>query len=263
MGVNLMTIDIQTDNGFSTFMELANTGKLDNLDANLDLDMLIQKQAYEDDESFADIEKRQYSIRSQVETELSARYAEKFASKIPSYVLDRIDEACDLYGVEKVARELYPINTANEMFSAEEEESEKYASSTEYGTELNTCLAARALLFPDHAEDLEELAKLASTVPPITMVDLIKEADEIIGADLPWITSRVGSAEYAVFEKRASEVMVCINDKMVEFEKIAELDEVLQDMGVNIDFDGHDPYTIKTAVETLPSQIKDVLYRYV
>lgn len=258
-----MITDIQVDNGFSTFMSIVGEGKLGNLDANLDLDQMIEKQAYADDDSFADMGARRFSIASATETEISARYAEKCAHELDSETLSRLDEACLMYGVEKVARDLYPINTANEMFSAEAEEAEKYASSTEYGTELDTCLAARAILFPDQAEDFEEMAKLASVISPRDMVSLIKEADAEIGADLPWIQQRVGSAEYAVFEKRASDVTIDLGSKQISFEKLAELNDAMAGMGINLDFDEHDPYAIKIVVERLPKQVKDALAKYV
>lgn len=252
-------VDLQIDTGFSRFMEIAGSGRIDGLDTNTDLDSLIEKQAYADDESFADMSRRQFSIASALETELSARYAEKCASCLPRTVIDRIDEACAIFGVEKVSRELSEINTTNEMFTAAAQESEKYASATEYGSELDLCLSARAALFPDNAEDFEEMSKLASVIAPQDMVELIKEADATIGADLPWILQRVGSAEYAVFEKRASGILVDLGEKLVSFEKLAEMDEVLADIGVTIDFDAHDPYTIKEAVEKLPTIIKTKL----
>ena len=133
-----MATDIQTDAGFATFMELAQEGRLDSIDANLDLDQMIQKQAYADDDAFADMGARRFSISNKVETEISARYAEKCAHELNHETLNRLDDACVMFGVEKVAKDLYPINTTNEMFSAEEEEGEKYASATEYGTELDT-----------------------------------------------------------------------------------------------------------------------------
>lgn len=258
-----MATDIQTDSGFATFMELAQEGRLDSLDANLDLDQMIQKQAYADDDAFADMGARRFSIATAVETEISARYAEKCAHELDQETLNRLDDACVIFGVEKVAKELYPINTTNEMFSAEAEEAEKYAGVNEYGTELDTCLAARALLFPDYAEDLEEMAKMASEVTPQDMVSMIKEADAEMGADLPWLQQRLGSPEYAVFEKRASNISIDLGSKQISFEKLAELDEALNNMGVSIDFDEHDPYTIKMAVERLPKQVKEALAKYV
>ena len=104
---------------------------------------------------------------------------------------------------------------------------------------------------------------MATELPPPSWVAMIKGADAEMGADLPWLQQRFGSAEYAVYEKRASNISIDLGSKQISFEKLAELDEALNNMGVSIDFDEHDPYTIKMAVERLPKQVKEALAKYV
>jgi hypothetical protein len=255
-------IDLTTDAGFETLVAIIKEGKLSSLDTNTDLDVLVEKQAYADPESFADPVNKLFSIASAAETDISARYAEKCAHDISPVVVDNINEACAVFGVAPVQMPEKVAAVANDMFAVEETQSEKYAGCTEYGTEFDMCLAARALHFPDHAEDYEVLAKSASEIAPDKMVQILSEFDAVVGADLPWIQSRVGTPEYAVFEKRASALTIDLGTKKVPFEKIAESTDVLDMVGVNVDFD-EDPNTIKLALERLPRQIKEAIAQYV
>lgn len=249
-------MDLTTDTGFDTLKKIAAEGKLD-VPEDLNIDVLLEKQAYAEDFTFADPVNRLFSIASKEETELSARYAEKTAG-LSFDTIQNINEAAYIFGVSPVEY-VIPSKVANDMFPEEEPAISKYASATEYGTELDSCLAARALIFPDYAEDLEGIAKMASEIPPAKMVELIATVDSEIGADYPNIQARVGSPEYAVYEKRASELMVNLGSKEVGFDKLAELNDAISDLGINIDFDESDPYTTKLAIERLPMAVKKTL----
>jgi hypothetical protein len=256
--MNNKLIDITNDAGFELLVNMVKEGSLDRISDKTDIDMLIQKQAYAEDGTFADIKGRMFSIASPVETYLSARYAEKCASDMSEDVIERINEACDIFSidikVEKVAKVLVP----QEQFAVDTEDvySEKYAGCSDYGTEFENSLAARIMNIPEHQEDYEQLAKIAGEVPADVMVNILREVDSFTGADLPWVASRVGTPEYAVYEKKASAITVDLGKKTVAFEKVAELEETLNDMGIDIDFDANDAYTTKLALERLPIQIR-------
>lgn len=253
-------IDLTNDAGFETLVSMIKEGSLSRLNQDTDIDLLIQKQAYADANTFADEHNKLFSIASPIEAYLSARYAEKCASELDDHVIGRINEACDVFNIDiqvtKVASKVEP----NEMFETEDFENvEKYASCTDYGTEFESAMAARALNLPDYAEQYEDLAKMASEVPASTMINVLREVDAETGADLPWVASRVGTPEYAVFEKRSSDLTVDLGTKQVEFEKLAELQEAMNDLGIDIDFDANDAYTTKIAIERLPLKVRTTL----
>lgn len=243
-------IDLTTDNGFSVLKSIENL----DVPGDLDVDKLIEKQAYAEDYTFADPVNRRFSIATRDETEISARYAEKIAG-LPFDIQQNINEAAYIFGISPINQPFGKV--ANEMFP--EPTIEKFAASTEYGTELDTCLAARALLFPDYAEDFEKLASMTDTIKPAQMVEIIKEADAELGADFPWVYNSIGTPEYAVYEKRASLVSVNLGSKSVPFEKLADIGEKLESLGITIDFDEEDPYTTKLAIERLPVSVRKAI----
>ena len=254
-------IDLTTDAGFEI---------LKNLDVrvplNTEIDRLIQKQAYADDETFADTQDRRFSIASKDETEISLRYAEKCASALSADIVERLEEAASIYGLREFSPEAEVVKEANDMFAlapSETVELEKYAGVTEYGTELENSLMARAYLVPEEAEEFEKMAALRSELSPEQMVELIKTADEELGLDFPGIRAHVGSPEYAVFEKRGNDITVDLGTKKVGFERLSEMGDVLTDLGVSIDFDENDPYTTKMAIERLPKLVKSEIAKYV
>lgn len=253
-------IDVSNDAGFERLVSLIDEGGLSMLKTSTDMDMLIQKQAYADPESFADPTNRLFSIASPTEAYLSARYAEKCASDLSDDIISRINEACSVFNIPVEVHKTATVKVANDQFAVTEEEwgkmPEKYAGVTDYGTEFESAIAARILNLPDSADDYEDLAKLASELPASTMVEVLREVDSQTGADLPWVASRVGTPEYAVFEKRASAVTVDLGKKVVAFEKVAEIQDYINDMGIDIDFDENDAYTTKLALERLPIQIR-------
>ena len=55
-------------------------------------------------------------FKSKVETEISARYAEKIAYMVDYPVLDIIDEKCAIYGLPLMKRASEPVIPAGEMF---------------------------------------------------------------------------------------------------------------------------------------------------
>lgn len=256
-------IDITNDVGYERLVGMLKEGSLSKLKEDTDVDMLLQKQAYADANTFADTKNRMFSIATPVEAYISARYAEKCASELPPAVVDRINEACDIFNlgieVEKVAK----VVQANDMFTEKPSDVEKYDGCTEYGTEFEKALAARIMTFPEHAEEYENLANVAKEVPPKAMVEILKEVDSYTGADMPWVASKVGTPDYAVFAKVASDVTVDLVSKTVPFEKVAEVEEAINDMGVSIDFDANDAYSIKLALERLPVQIRKAIAQLV
>ena len=258
--MNSKIIDLSNDAGFELLTGILKEGKL-MVDGNVDLDQLLMKQAYAPDFLFADPVNRKFSIATAAETEISARYAEKIAGLDDSVIVN-INEAASVFGIDPVVTtKMYPVGQ-DQFKVASENPMEKYAGVTSYGTELDTCLAARAMLFPDQATELEALAKLASEVSPDQMVEMIKTADAILGADAPHIQAMVMPAEYAVYEKRASGISVTLGKKEIGIEKLAELQEVMDDMGISLDFDADDPYSIKLAVERLPEEAKEAIALY-
>ena len=257
-------IDLATDAGYTRFVDIVKEGGLKDLSASTDIDMLLQKQAYAESDTFADVHNRRFSIATPEEAYISARYLEKCASEVDDDVISRINEACTVYGIPVEVHRGETLKVANEMFPCEEgDRSEKYAGAKEYGTEFENAIAARIMTFPEAAEDYAELAKMASEIPASSMVCALHDVDSYVGADLPWVQSRVGTPEYAVFEKRASVLTVDLGSKQVPFEKLAELEEAINDMGITIDFDANDQYTTKLALEQLPQQAKSAIARLV
>ena len=180
-----MIIDLSTDDGYTKLSAILGEGRLNDLPRELDLDELLAKQAYADTSAFADPVNRQFAISSPEETLISIAYAEKCASELIAPIKERLNEACDIYGLPhmKIAT---PIVQPGDQFEVTPVETEKKASATTYGTELETCLLARASARPEHAAEFEKIGSLKAVIAPLEMVNLIKEADAAIGLDLPW-----------------------------------------------------------------------------
>lgn len=256
-------IDFKTDSGFMKLAAFMTEGRLADVPRSLDLDELLQKQAYADAADFADPGNMMFSIASPLEAYISAGYAEKVASELPDYVVDRINEACDIYGVPGITiqKTAAAMPTVEEIFStgfAEEVQAEKAAASQEYGNIFDEAIGARALYVPEEAESLNKIAALKDTIPPVKMAALLTEFDAITGCDLPWIAQRVGTPEEAVFKKKANYLNVELGNKSYPIEDLAEKHAAFESLGINIDFDD-DPYTIKLALERLPKKVQGVL----
>lgn len=266
-------VDISNDTNFEKLASFVNSGKLSAEDMNTDISGLIEKQAYAEDSTFADDMNRMFSIASPIETKLSALYAEKCASILPEEVVNRINNACQVYGineevpvVNKVAsvlddpKILQEIQLFDEQYVDPEEvmEVNKYAGVEEYGTELDKCLAARAFYAeePEDVEAIEGLAKMASSIAPNDMVNIIEAIDSHLGLDTPAMQNRVGTPEYAVYEKVASENMVNLGDKSVPFDVVSNYQDEIKDLGVDLDWDGESADALTLQLENLPSQIK-------
>lgn len=266
-------VDISNDTNFEKLASFVNSGKLSAEDMNTDISGLIEKQAYAEDSTFADDMNRMFSIASPIETKLSALYAEKCASILPEEVVNRINNACQIYGIDeevpvvnKVAsvlddpKILQEIQLFDEQYVDPEEvmEVNKYAGAEEYGTELDKCLAARAFYAeePEDVEAIEGLAKMASSIAPNDMVNIIEAIDSHLGLDTPAMQNRVGTPEYAVYEKVASENMVNLGDKSVPFDVVSNYQDEIKDLGVDLDWDGESADALTLQLENLPSQIK-------
>lgn len=266
-------VDISNDTNFEKLASFVNSGKLSAEDLNTDISGLIEKQAYAEDSTFADDMNRMFSIASPIETKLSALYAEKCASILPEEVVNRINNACQVYGIDeevpvvnKVAsvlddpKILQEIQLFDEQYVDPEEvmEVNKYAGAEEYGTELDKCLAARAFYAeePEDVEAIEGLAKMASSIAPNDMVNIIEAIDSHLGLDTPAMQNRVGTPEYAVYEKVASENMVNLGDKSVPFDVVSNYQDEIKDLGVDLDWDGESADALTLQLENLPSQIK-------
>lgn len=266
-------VDISNDTNFEKLASFVNAGKLSAEDMNTDISGLIEKQAYAEDSTFADDMNRMFSIASPIETKLSALYAEKCASILPEEVVNRINNACQVYGIDeevpvvnKVAsvlddpKILQEIQLFDEQYVDPEEvmEVNKYAGAEEYGTELDKCLAARAFYAeePEDVEAIEGLAKMASSIAPNDMVNIIEAIDSHLGLDTPAMQNRVGTPEYAVYEKVASENMVNLGDKSVPFDVVSNYQDEIKDLGVDLDWDGESADALTLQLENLPSQIK-------
>lgn len=266
-------VDISNDTNFEKLASFVNSGKLSAEEMNTDISGLIEKQAYAEDSTFADDMNRMFSIASPIETKLSALYAEKCASILPEEVVNRINNACQVYGineevpvVNKVAsvlddpKILQEIQLFDEQYVDPEEvmEVNKYAGAEEYGTELDKCLAARAFYAeePEDVEAIEGLAKIASSIAPNDMVNIIEAIDSHLGLDTPAMQNRVGTPEYAVYEKVASENMVNLGDKSVPFDVVSNYQDEIKDLGVDLDWDGESADALTLQLENLPSQIK-------
>lgn len=266
-------VDISNDTNFEKLASFVNSGKLSAEEMNTDISGLIEKQAYAEDSTFADDMNRMFSIASPIETKLSALYAEKCASILPEEVVNRINNACQVYGineevpvVNKVAsvlddpKILQEIQLFDEQYVDPEEvmEVNKYAGAEEYGTELDKCLAARAFYAeePEDVEAIEGLAKMASSIAPNDMVNIIEAIDSHLGLDTPAMQNRVGTPEYAVYEKVASENMVNLGDKSIPFDVVSNYQDEIKDLGVDLDWDGESADALTLQLENLPSQIK-------
>ena len=68
--------------------------------------------------------------------------------------------------------------------------------------------------------------------------------------------NRVGTPEYAVYEKVASENMVNLGDKSVPFDVVSNYQDEIKDLGVDLDWDGESADALTLQLENLPSQIK-------
>lgn len=271
-------VDLQNDTKFEKLASFGAEGKLTAEDMAVDIRTLLEKQAYADDSTYADPMNRTFSIASPVETKISALYAEKCASSLDEEVVNRINDACNIYGIDiqvPVMNKVASITDDKEIMEAidvfdheyealqkEDEGQSKYASCEEYGNQLDECLAARAYYAtkPEEVEVIDELQKLASQVTPDTMVSLIQELDIEMGMDSPRMQNLVGTPEYAVYEKVASEATVKLtSNAVVPIAVIEENKDVLADMGVELDWDGTDEFTLAQQIEKLPSQIKEEL----
>ena len=258
-------VDISTDAGFSKLASLAPSMPL--LPRDLDLDALLAKQASQDSNLFADPINRMFSIASPVDTYLSSKYASQCYEDLSANVIDKINEACDVFNIQKVEPVTQEVQmpSLHEMFGVadrpievQKEAAEATTATLGYGTELGTCLAARAALAPEEAEGFAKLASIADTIEPKKMASIIADIDCRLGFDVPWLQDRVGSPEYAVFTKKASLLDVQLNGKSFPIEKLASQQEVFESMGINIDLND-DPYTVKVALEKLPGNVQKIL----
>lgn len=274
-------IDLHNDANFEKLASFATEGYLTPEEMNTDIAALVTKQAYAEDATFADEANRMFSVATPLETKLSALYATKCASILNPEVVSRINDACKIYGIElevpqteKIASVLEDpaILAEIDVFDKEWQDPEelvgevnKYAHVNDYGTELDTCLAARAFYAtePEDIEALESLAKTASSIAPEDMVDLIAEIDEKLGLDNPYMQAKVGTPEYAVYEKVASENMVNLGKVSAPLSVISEYADNISDLGVDLDWDGESPDALQLQIEGLPSQIKDEIGSWV
>ena len=273
-------IDLHNDTNFEKLASFADMLTAEELET--DIQGLIQKQAYAEDATYADDINRMFSIATPLETKISALYATKCASLLDDEVVARINDACQIYGIElEVPRvnktasvfEDPAIMAAIDEFDREwvDREAEgvvelnKYAGATGYGTELDTCLAARAFYAsePEDVEAITHLAKIASSIEPEAMVGLIKEIDEALGFDSPAMQRAVGSPEYAVYEKVASDNMVNLGSVSAPLSVISEYQDNIKDMGVELDWDGESGDALTQQIENLPSQIKNEIGSWV
>lgn len=274
-------IDLHNDANFEKFASFATEGYLAPEEMNTDIAALVTKQAYAEDATFADEANRMFSVATPLETKLSALYATKCASILDPEVVSRINDACKIYGIElevpqteKIASVLEDpaILAEIDVFDKEWQDPEelvgevnKYAHVNDYGTELDTCLAARAFYAtePEDIEALESLAKTASSIAPEDMVNLIVEIDEKLCLDNPYMQAKVGTPEYAVYEKVASENMVNLGKVSAPLSVISEYADNISDLGVDLDWDGDSPDALQLQIEGLPSQIKDEIGSWV
>lgn len=278
--MTVQLVDLHNDTNFEKLASFADMLTPEEQDA--DIQGLITKQAYAEDATYADDINRMFSIASPLETKISALYAVKCASLLDEDVVTRINDACKIYGIDievpivnKTASVFDDpaIMAAIDEFDREWIDTEavgaaelnKYAGVTGYGTELDTCLAARAFYAsePEDVEAIQNLAKIASAIEPAQMVDLIKEIDEALGFDSPSMQRAVGSAEYAVYEKVASDNMVNLGSVSAPLSVISEYQDNIKDMGVELDWDGESGDALTLQIENLPSQIKNEIGSWV
>lgn len=278
--MTVQLVDLHNDTNFEKLASFADMLTPEEQEA--DIQGLITKQAYAEDATYADDINRMFSIASPLETKISALYAVKCASLLDEEVVNRINDACKIYGIDievpivnKTASVFDDpaIMAAIDEFDREWIDTEavgaaelnKYAGVTGYGTELDTCLAARAFYAsePEDVEAIQNLAKIASAIEPAQMVDLIKEIDEALGFDSPSMQRAVGSAEYAVYEKVASDNMVNLGSVSAPLSVISEYQDNIKDMGVELDWDGESGDALTLQIENLPSQIKNEIGSWV
>ena len=278
--MTVQLVDLHNDTNFEKLASFADMLTPEEQEA--DIQGLITKQAYAEDATYADGINRMFSIASPLETKISALYAVKCASLLDEDVVTRINDACKIYGIDievpivnKTASVFDDpaIMAAIDEFDREWIDTEavgaaelnKYAGVTGYGTELDTCLAARAFYAsePEDVEAIQNLAKIASAIEPAQMVDLIKEIDEALGFDSPSMQRAVGSAEYAVYEKVASDNMVNLGSVSAPLSVISEYQDNIKDMGVELDWDGKSGDALTLQIENLPSQIKNEIGSWV
>lgn len=278
--MTVQLVDLHNDTNFEKLASFADMLTPEEQEA--DIQGLITKQAYAEDATYADDINRMFSIASPLETKISALYAVKCASLLDEDVVTRINDACKIYGIDievpivnKTASVFDDpaIMAAIDEFDREWIDTEavgaaelnKYAGVTGYGTELDTCLAARAFYAsePEDVEAIQNLAKIASAIEPAQMVDLIKEIDEALGFDSPSMQRAVGSAEYAVYEKVASDNMVNLGSVSAPLSVISEYQDNIKDMGVELDWDGESGDALTLQIENLPSQIKNEIGSWV
>ena len=261
-------IDISNDAGFSKLASIAKeTGGLPYLPGDLDLMDLIIKQASQDSNLFADPLNRRFSVATPIDTYISSKYASQCYEDLSPGIIDKINEACNVFNIVKVEPIIEEVAapSLHEMFGVdtkpitiEKEASESKCGSLSYGTEFETCLAARAALAPEEAEGFAKLASLKDEIEPTKMASIIQAIDERLGFDMPWVQSRLGTPEYAVFEKKASLLNINLGGKAYPIEKLASQQEVFESMGIQIDLND-DPYTVKIALEKLPNKVQDML----
>ena len=255
--------DLSTDAGFEDLVGFMKEGSL-KINGTTDLDAMLEKQAYQEEALFADPATRSFSIATPDETNISARYAEKYASELDFDTLATINEACQVFGVPmlKLAAKEPKALEFEDIFGlvSEPEPKEKVASRESYGTEFELALAARASVVPEEAENIEKIAAMKDVLEPAQMAEMLSEFDEACGLDLPWIQTKVGSVEYAVYEKRASALDINLAGKGYSIEKLAENQDLFDSHGLDVDFD-EDPYAIKLALERLPVTVQKSLSR--
>lgn len=274
-------VDLHNDAGFAKLASFAAEGALTADELEVDLGSLVTKQAHAEDASYADDINRMFSIASPIETKISALYATKCASLLDETTVNRINDACRIYGIDievpvlnKTASifEDPQIMAAIDEFDREwidKEEAagplDKYASADGYGTELDTCLAARAYYAsePEEVEAIQHLAKIASYIEPSEMVGILYEIDSALGLDTPHMQKAVGSPEYAVYEKVASENMVNLGNVSAPLSVISEYQDEIKNLGVDLDWDGESGDALQLQIEQLPSQIKSEIGSWV
>lgn len=278
--MTVQLVDLHNDTNFEKLASFADMLTPEEQEA--DIQGLITKQAYAEDATYADDINRMFSIASPLETKISALYAVKCASLLDEDVVTRINDACKIYGIDievPIVNKTASIFDDPAIMAAIDEfdrewidaeavgaaELNKYAGVTGYGTELDTCLAARAFYAsePEDVEAIQNLAKIASAIEPAQMVDLIKEIDEALGFDSPSMQRAVGSAEYAVYEKVASDNMVNLGSVSAPLSVISEYQDNIKDMGVELDWDGESGDALTLQIENLPSQIKNEIGSWV
>lgn len=280
-------VDLHNDTNFEKLASFAMNGELTQSEMQTDIAYLVEKQACAEDATFADPISRMFSVATPLEAKLSALYATKCASMLEEHVVDSINDACRIYHIdvevpkcEKVANimEDPAIMEAVTIFDKEWEEPHEglevntklasaadYEGITEYGTELDTCLAARAFYAqePEDVEAIEDLAKIASKIEPEQMVGILHEIDSQLGLDMPYMQAKVGTPEYAVYEKVASENMVNLGETSAPLSVISQYEDQIKDLGVELDWDGESGDALQLQLEALPNDYKKEIASWV